>query len=314
MHRIQKYAASDWVLLHPMTDSTGHQNSSILGTEVLGQNMNEKPVKHYLFASDFDQTLTFNDSGLVLSEIIGIPAEEFKRKATGMAKLNLVQQGAELAYLLLHDPEFRSRVRKQHLYEVGKRIRLKENIGLLYETLDHGIDGYHFDFSVLSAAPVEVIWSALEGIVPADRIHGTEFVYKSSGEIDTIIRATAGYGKVAVLDRLQATFEIGPDHVIYAGDGSSDIHVMLHVNARDGFTIAVSQTKHVTSIAKRTILGDNAIVVLVPILENIVGWQRPQIRKFIESHGFLIQEWNSVRTDWLTLRPVSTGPTLSASA
>jgi 2-hydroxy-3-keto-5-methylthiopentenyl-1-phosphate phosphatase len=267
--------------------------------------MSERPVKHYLFASDFDQTLTFNDSGFVLSEIIGIPTEEFKRKAAGMAKLNLVQQGAELAYLLLHDPEFRSRVRKQHLYEVGKRIRLKENIGLLYEILDHGIEGYHVDFSVLSAAPVEVIRSALEGIVPPDHIHGTEFLYKTTGEIDTIVRAAAGYGKVAILDRLQAALQVGPDHVIYAGDGSSDIHVMLHVNARDGFTIAVSQTKHVANIAKRTVLGDNAIVVLVPILENIVGWQRPQIRKFLESHGFLIQEWNTVRTDWLTLRPVT---------
>ena len=67
--------------------------------------MSEKTMKHYLFVSDFDQTLTFNDSGYVLSEIVGIPTEEFERKAAGMAKLNLVQQGAELAYLLLHDPE-----------------------------------------------------------------------------------------------------------------------------------------------------------------------------------------------------------------
>ena len=86
--------------------------------------MNDRPLKHYLFASDFDQTLTFNDSGYVLSELVGIPTAEFERKAQGMAKLNLVQQGAELAYLLLHDPEFQSRVRRQHLYEVGKRIRL----------------------------------------------------------------------------------------------------------------------------------------------------------------------------------------------
>ena len=99
--------------------------------------MAERDLKQYLFASDFDQTLTFNDSGYVLSEILGIPTEEFKRKATGMAKLHLVQQGAELAYLLLHDPEFRSRVRREHLYEVGKRIRLKENIGLLYEILSY---------------------------------------------------------------------------------------------------------------------------------------------------------------------------------
>jgi len=266
--------------------------------------MTEKPIKRYLFASDFDQTLTFNDSGYILSELVGIAAEEYKRKATGMAKLNLVQQGAELAYLLLHDPEFHTRVRKEHLYEVGKRIRLKDNIRLLYETLDHGLEGYNFDFYVLSAAPVEVIQSALEGIVPADHIYGTEFSYKSSGEIDTILRATAGYGKVAVLNNLQAKLQIGPDHIIYAGDGDSDIHVMLDVNARDGFTISVSETKHVAHIAARTVMSVDALAVLVPILEKIVGWHRPQIRQFFESYGFLIHEWDRVRTDWLTLRPV----------
>ena len=70
--------------------------------------MSDAALKSYLFVSDFDQTLTFNDSGYVLSEIVGIPTAEFERKAEGMAKLNLVQQGAELAYLLLHDPEFRA--------------------------------------------------------------------------------------------------------------------------------------------------------------------------------------------------------------
>ncbi|MGH7836811.1 MAG: HAD-IB family phosphatase, partial [Candidatus Binataceae bacterium] len=207
--------------------------------------MNDRAIKHYLFASDFDQTLTFNDSGYVLSEIVGIPTEEFERKAQGMAKLNLVQQGAELAYLLLHDPHFRSRVRREHLLEVGKRIRLKNDIRRLYEILDTGIEGYHFDFYVVSAAPVEVIQSALEGILPVDHIFGTEFRYTANGEVDTIVRATAGYGKVAVLEQLQASLEIGPDRIVYAGDGSSDIHVMLDVNARDGFTIAVSESKHI---------------------------------------------------------------------
>lgn len=70
--------------------------------------MSVNPIKRYLFASDFDQTLTFNDSGYVLSELVGISTEEFERKARGMAELHLVQQGAELTYLLLHDPEFRT--------------------------------------------------------------------------------------------------------------------------------------------------------------------------------------------------------------
>jgi len=266
----------------------------------------ENHKKHYLFASDFDKTLTFNDSGYVLSEIVGIPTSEFERKAEGMAKINLVQQGAELAYLLLHDPEFRGRVRQEHLYEVGKRIRLKHDIRVLYDILDHGIPGHCFDFSVLSAAPVEIVRSALEGIVPEDHIHGTEFEYTASGEIDKIVRVTAGYGKVAVLDKLQASLQVGPDHVVYAGDGSSDVHVMLHVNSREGFTIAVSESTQLAHIARRTVLGDNANVVLVPILENIVGWQRPQIRDFLKSYGFLIQEWDRTRTDWLTLRPMNT--------
>src|SRR5579862_7331294 len=265
--------------------------------------MTDKPLKRYLFASDFDQTLTFDDSGYVLSELAGIPTAEFERKAQGMAKLNLVQQGAELSYLLLHDPEFRKKVRKQHLYEVGKTIRLKENIELLYQVLKNGVDGYHFDFYVLSASPVEVIQSALEGIVPQDHIYGTEFKYKANGEIESLVRATAGYGKVTRLDQLEEQLGIPADHVVYVGDGSSDIHVMLQVNRRDGFTIAVSESKLVAQIAKRTVLGDNALATLVPILEDIAGWKRPQIRALFESYGFLIQGWDRVQTDWVTLRP-----------
>jgi HAD superfamily phosphoserine phosphatase-like hydrolase len=276
--------------------------------------MADKPVKRYLFASDFDQTLTINDSGYVLSELAGISPEEFERKAKGMAKLNLVQQGAELAYLLLHDPEFQSRVRREHLHEVGKRIRLKENIALLYKILEGGIDGYHFDFFVLSAAPVEIVRSALEGMVPPENIFGTQFRYTASGQIESLTRATAGYGKVAVLDELQTTQQTGPDHVIYVGDGSSDVHVMLHVNVRDGFTIAVSEARHVSQVAKRTILSTNALSVLTPILEEIVCWERPRIREFFESHGLLIQEWDRVRTDWLTLRPVAQDATEAAEA
>ncbi|MGA3349683.1 MAG: HAD family hydrolase [Candidatus Sulfotelmatobacter sp.] len=270
--------------------------------------MADKPLKHYIFASDFDQTLTFNDSGYVLAELVGISTDEFERKAKGMAKINLVQQGAELAYLLLHDPEFQAKVRKEHLHEAGKRIRLKGEIKLLYQILANGVDGHFFDFYVLSAAPVEVIHSALEGIVPKDHIYGTEFHYKPSGEIDTIIRATAGYGKVAVLNQLLAEHVMGPDHVIYSGDGSSDIHVMLQLNARDGLTIAVSESPHISQIAKRTVLSSSALAVLAPILEEIAGWERARIRGFFEANGMLIQEWERVRTDWINVRPAITEP------
>jgi predicted HAD superfamily phosphohydrolase len=159
-----------------------------------------------------------------------------------------------------------------------------------------------------------VIKSALQGIVPDDHIFGTEFKYSASGEIAALVRATAGYGKVERLDQLQEELEVPADHIVYVGDGSSDIHVMLHVNRRDGFTIAVSESKHVTQIAKRTVLSDNALATLVPILEEIAGWQRPKIRQLFESYGFLIQDWESVQTDWVTLRPMGAAVEKAAAA
>ncbi len=270
-------------------------------------NMNATITRHYLFASDFDQTLSFNDSGLVLTDLLGIPVEEFRRKAAGMAKMNLVQQGAELAYLLLHDPEFRSRVRREHLIETGKKIPLKQNIDVLYRTLEKGIPGHKFDFYVLSAAPVEIVQSALQGIVPKDHIFGTEFKYDAEGRIDSIVRVTAGYGKVTRLVQLRTELGVAGDHIIYAGDGSSDVHAMLHVNGESGLTIAVSETRKVTQIARRTVLSSNALAMLLPILEEVARYDQAEIRDFFEAHGFLVHEWARVRTDWLTLKPLQAG-------
>src|SRR6188472_3514043 len=121
-----------------------------------------QPPTHYLIASDFDQTLSFNDSGAVLSEILG--ASNFHEKVRGLAESNLVQQGGELAYLIRHDPDFRG-VRREHLIETGRLVRLRSNIPALVEFLDRGFDGHRFSFFVISAAPREVIQSALAGIV-----------------------------------------------------------------------------------------------------------------------------------------------------
>ena len=235
----------------------------------------------------------------------GFPTSEFERKATGMAQLNLVQQGGELAYLLLHDPEFRSRVRREHLYEAGKRVRLKPNIDALYDFLSEEVEGYHFDFYVISAGPVEVIRSALEGIIPPEHIYGTEFEYNAEGEIERIKQVTAGYGKVAVIDQLLEKLRTGPDRIVYVGDGSSDIHVMLHINRRDGFTIAVSENKYLAPIAKRSVISDSALAILVPILEEVVGWDSVKIRELFEAKGLLIQQWDKVQTDMLTIVPIA---------
>jgi hypothetical protein len=151
-------------------------------------------VKQYLLASDFDQTLSFNDFGLVLSELVGISPKTFERKVAILAVQNLVQQGGELTYLLLHDPEYRPRVRKERLVEAGKVVRLKRNIRELSELLLHAVDGYRFDFHVISASPQEVIESALENMIPADHIHGTQLVYDLTGRVESVVRVNAGYG------------------------------------------------------------------------------------------------------------------------
>ena len=259
-------------------------------------------IKQYLLISDFDQTLSFHDSGIVLSEMLGISG--VREKIAGLSEIHLVQQGGELTYLLLHDPEYR-RVRKHDLIETGKRIRLKENIRLLPRLLED-VDGHHFSFYVVSAAPEEVIESALEGIVPRDHIYGTRFRYHpATGEIESVVRVPAGYGKVAVLEELRSKLPIGHDRIIYVGDGNSDVHVMLHVNRLDGLTLAVSENKYITPIARRTILSDDALSVLIPILEDIAGWDSARIRALFESHGLVVQEWDKVRTDSLRISQAS---------
>jgi len=259
--------------------------------------------RHFLVASDFDQTLSFNDSGVVLSEIIG--ASRFQDKVDGLARTNLVQQGGELAYLIRHDPEFRG-VRRSHLEETGRCVRLRSNIPALVEFLERGLDGHRFSFFVISAAPREVIQSALAGIVAPERIIGTEFEYDSaSGEVRSIVRVPAGYGKVAVVEELETRLGVVPEHTIYVGDGSSDVHVMLHVNNRDGFTIAVSENKQLARIARSTVLSDDAFSVTVPILEQVLGWGSAEIRSFFESNGLRLHEWEKARTDRVIIRESS---------
>ncbi len=105
-----------------------------------------------------------------------------------------------------------------------------------------------------------------------------------------------------MLTDLQARLRLPADRVVYVGDGSSDVHVMLHVNMRHGFTIAVSENKYITQIAKRTVLSEDTLSVLVPILEDVLQLDAAGVRAVFEMHGFLIQEWDKVRTDWLTIR------------
>jgi HAD superfamily phosphoserine phosphatase-like hydrolase len=273
--------------------------------------MSNSAKRHFLLVSDFDQTLSYNDSGLVLSEILG--AQGFEEKVAGLARSNLVQQGAELSYLIRHDPDFRS-VRREHLVEAGRRVRLRRDIPALTEFLARGVEGHAFSFYVASAAPREVIQSALEGIVPPENVFGTELDWDPvSGEVRAIRRTVAGYGKVAVLEELEARHENPPDRTIYVGDGSSDVHVMLHVNNRHGFTIAVSENRMLARIARSTVLSESAFSIVVPILERIAGWPSERILDAFEAHGLTLQGWEKARTDRLTIEEAAPSPARDAA-
>jgi hypothetical protein len=59
-----------------------------------GEQTNGK--REMLLVSDFDQTLSFNDSGIVLSEMLGIGG--FEERVAGLAKIHLIQQSGGKAY------------------------------------------------------------------------------------------------------------------------------------------------------------------------------------------------------------------------
>jgi HAD superfamily phosphoserine phosphatase-like hydrolase len=254
-------------------------------------------TKEFLFLSDFDQTLSFQDSGDVLSEALGIP--NFHQKVTDVAKKHLVQQGGELAYLLVHDPDF-GKIRAEDLRAAGKKVRLKADIALLVQLLGK-LDGHNFTPYVVSAGPQEIVESALEGIIAPENIFASRLSYNDQGEICDVECLRAGYGKVAVLDQLREKATISRHRVVYVGDGSSDVHVMLHVNRLEGMTIAVSENKYLTQIAKRTVLSDNALSILIPIMEDVLGWSPAQIRAYMEQQGFIFQEWEKMQTDTVTI-------------
>lgn len=255
----------------------------------------DKPrsAKEFLFLSDFDQTLSFQDSGHVLSEALGI--SNFHEKVTDLAKKHLVQQGGELAYLLVHDPDFR-KTRAEDLRAAGKKVRLKAGIALLVELLGK-LEGHNFTPYVVSAGPQEIVESALEDVIAPENIFASRLAYNENGEICDVECLRAGYGKVAVLDDLREKSAISQHRVVYVGDGSSDVHVMLHVNRLEGLTIAVSENKYLTKIAKRTVLSDNALSVLIPIMEDVLVWSASRIRIYMEQQGFILQEWEKVQTD-----------------
>src|SRR5438034_4639906 len=64
---------------------------------------------------------------------------------------------------------------------------------------------------------------------------------------------------------------------------------------------SVSETQMIARVAKRTVLSDNAVSFLVPVLEDVLHWDRARIRRTFDGHGLTLREWDKMRTDKLTI-------------
>lgn len=258
-------------------------------------------LRKYLVISDFDKTLSVDDAGVILSAKLGISTKDFLTKVEEIKRKNITQLGGELAYLIVNDPAYKGRVSKELLYQSGKETKLKKDVPELIKILNEGFDGRDFSFYVLSAAPQEIVEKALEGVLSADHIFGTRFVFDQNNIAVEIERTGAGHAKVATLDMLKESEKIPRYRIIYIGDGASDVHVMLHVLSYKGYTISVSLAPYMGHICRRTIVSDNALAILVPIMEDILRYDEAQIRKFFEERHHAIQEWNKAKTEWMEM-------------
>lgn len=257
--------------------------------------------KRILFASDFDKTLSTGDVGYILSAKLGISAEQFDRKIEEIKRRNIVQLGGELAHLIIRDPDYEGRVTRDLLYEVGKEIELKKGVPELMKILSEGIESCQFSTYILSAAPQESIEKAVEGIFPKENIYGTTFIYDDKGVVVDVERTNAGHAKVSTLDMLKQKENVTRYAIIYVGDGSSDVHVMLHLKSYQGYTITVSPAPYMGHICRRSVISENVLSILVPILQDLLNFDEGKVRKFFEDRQHVILEWNRADTEWLDI-------------
>jgi phosphoserine phosphatase len=252
----------------------------------------------YLFVSDFDKTLSIDDAGQLLSLKLGISTEEFERKIEALKRKSLVKFGGEVPYLILHDPDYAGKVNRRMLLEVGSEIRLKRHIPELIQVLNQGIRGKSFSVHVISAAPMEVVRKALDGILPPENVHGTMFIFDERGIVTGLEKAAAGAAKVDVLEAVRKKEKVPLDRVIYVGDGFSDMYIVLYVRNYHGYTIAVTQAPYLENICRKTIISNDAMSLLAPILEDILGFSHQEVKEFYEKIGHPIQTWEKAKVEW----------------
>ncbi len=238
--------------------------------------------KRFLIASDFDYTLSRNETGQLLSHSIGVTKYMYKEKIAKLRKENIVQFGGELAYLITNDEDYKGKVTKDILKESCKNINLKDDVKKFIDILQNGFDNNNFSFHVISAGPEIMVKKFLNKILPSDNIYATKFKFDQNDTIVGIERGSGGQAKVDILNEIIEKENIPRDRVIYVGDGSSDYNVMLHVSAYGGYPIAVRFKNYIGHISKKTIVSQSALAVLIPILQDILKYDNNKVSDFFE--------------------------------
>lgn len=250
---------------------------------------------------DFDQTLSIEDSGLLLSQKIGISEKDFWHKVEQLRQKNIVKIGAELPYLIIHDSDYKGKVSRELQQEIGRQVKLKEHVPDFINLLNKGVEGRSFSPYVVSAAPQEILKEALKKILPLEHLYGTTFTYNKEGKIMDVKKAGAGTAKVDALNIIRNRERVSPEKIIYVGDGLSDMHIMLHLKAYNGYSIAVSPSPYLGHIARRTVISTDVMSVLIPILEEIIGLSEDKIKSFFADIGYPLSEWNRAKVEWVDL-------------
>ena len=107
------------------------------------------------------------------------------------------------------------------------------------------------------------------------------------------------------MERLERVSEIVPTGRMYVGDGSSNMHVMLHVNNRDGLATPSRRTSAFPASRDTTVLSDNAFSVLVPRCSSrSSAGRRRRSDELFDSYGLSLHGWEKAHTDWVTVRDV----------
>src|ERR1035437_3721969 len=83
----------------PSTPSERHEKSESGRVSLESGGVSMEPdsgriAREYLLVSDFDQTLSFNDSGIVLCDLLGLAG--FEERIAGLSRIHVVQQGREI--------------------------------------------------------------------------------------------------------------------------------------------------------------------------------------------------------------------------